>query len=324
MKYGILGRTGLKVSRIGLGTAEIGFAYGIGPRTLPSEEEAISFLKAAVDLGVTYFDTAYFYGLAEERIGKSDILKNSNTIVATKCGQFLEAGEDPRGLELEQRLRDQVEVSLRKMRVDSVPILILHGGSKEQLKRGELIMILRKFKVEGKAKHIGISTRGEEASIAAIESDFFDVVQVAFSILDQRMTKKVLPLALEKNIGVICRSVLLKGALTELANNLPKSLAWLKINSFRAGIIAEDELDCDLPTLAIRFALSQPVLSTVLVGTNKIQNLQKAVSLVEKNHLPRDIISKLEKLAVDDLMQVDPFRWKSSVSAIATDETKEA
>src|SRR3989338_1871559 len=102
MEYRILGRTGLRVSRIGLGTAELGFAYGLGNRILPSEDDAVKFLKTAVDLGVTYFDTAYFYGVAEKRIGKSGIVKDSNVVIATKCGHFLEAGEDPRGLELEQ------------------------------------------------------------------------------------------------------------------------------------------------------------------------------------------------------------------------------
>src|SRR3989338_5072083 len=123
METKLLGRTNLKVSRLGLGTAEIGFAYGIGLRTLPSEDEAVKLLKKAVNLGINYFDTAYFYGLAEERIGKSGITKLPEVVIATKCGQFLEKGEDPRERELEQKLREQVETSLRNLKVDSVPIL---------------------------------------------------------------------------------------------------------------------------------------------------------------------------------------------------------
>ena len=301
----------MKISRLGLGTAEVGFAYGIGPRSLPSEEEAIDLLKKAVDLGITYFDTAYFYGLAEERIGKSGIAKNSNVVITTKCGQFLEKGEDPRGKELEQKLREQIEASLNNLRIESVPILMLHGGSEEQIKRGELVSLLHKFKKEGKAQFIGISTRGKEAPLAAIESGAFDVVQTAYSILDRRMDKNVLPLALEKNIGIVNRSVLLKGALSNLVSHLPSGLEVLKENSAKAKKVA-DELGCDLPTLAIRFTLSEPALSTVLIGTNKLENLKKSVLAVEEGPLPKDIANKLKKLAIDDPMQVDPSKWPLS------------
>ena len=95
----------LQVSRIALGTDEIGFAYSIGEATLITETEAIDFLKKTVDLGVTFFDTANYYGLAEERIGKSGILKNPEIIVETKCAQFLEKGEYFSRLELEKKIK---------------------------------------------------------------------------------------------------------------------------------------------------------------------------------------------------------------------------
>ena len=313
MEFRTLGRTGLRVSRLGLGTAEIGFAYGIGSRTLPSEEDAIRLLRAAVDIGVTYFDTAYFYGLAEERIGKSGIAKLPEVIVATKCGQFLEKGEDPRGQELEQKLREQVETSLRNLKIDSVSILMLHGGSEEQIKRGELTELLKKFQREGKARFLGISTRGEEAPLAAIESGAFDVIQVAYSILDQRMSKNVLPTAFANNIGVVGRSVLLKGALAGLADSLPQGLDLLRKNSEAARILADNELNCDLPTLALRFVFSEPVLSAVLIGTNKIENLQRSASVAGRNPISADVIAILRTLAIDDPNQVDPAKWPKNV-----------
>ncbi|TSC74950.1 MAG: oxidoreductase, aryl-alcohol dehydrogenase-like [Parcubacteria group bacterium Gr01-1014_44] len=313
MIYKTLGRTGLKVSRVGLGTAEIGFAYGIGKRFLPSEEEAIRLLKMAVDLEITYFDTAYFYGLAEERIGKSGIMKSSDVVVATKCGKFLEEGEDPRGAELEKRLREHVEASLERLGVDCLPLLMLHGGSKEQLERGELVEIFKKFQREGKARFIGISTRGEENTLAAIQSGAFDVIQVAYSILDQRMAKHVLPLAMEKNIGVINRSVFLKGALTPLGEKLPDKLLPLKLHSKMADGVAQ-YLKVDLPALALRFSLSNEAISISLVGTNSWWNLSKSVMAVEagllsNGLLPNEIISELKELAIDDPSQVDPIRW---------------
>ena len=308
MEYRTLGRTGLRVSRIGLGTAELGFAYGLGRRSLLTEAEAIRLLRYAVALGVNYFDTAHFYGLAEERIGKSGIMKDSHVVVATKCGQFLEAGEDPKGLELEQRLRDQVEGSLRNLRLDSIPILMLHGGTKEQIKRGELTGLLNKFQKEGKARFLGISTRGEEAVLMAVESGAFDVIQIAYSILDQRMAECVLPVAIRDGLGVINRSALLKGVLTDWTPQLPEQLKVLQENRNLLNSIANG-LKLDLSSLALQFNLSEPWLTSVLVGTNKPENLNKAVLTADLEPLPPVLIQALKSFAIDDPMQVDPSRW---------------
>ena len=307
MNYSTLGKTGLKISRLGFGTAEIGFEYGIGSRPLPTENEAIDLLKQAIELGITFFDTANYYGLSEERIGKSGILKNPNIIIETKCAQFLEKGEYFPRTELEQKIRAQVEDSLKKMKIDTLPILMIHGPSKEQIEKGELIEIAQKLKKGGIIRFTGVSTRGEDAPLSAIASDFFDVIQVAYSILDQRMSR-VLIEANKNNIGVVNRSVLLKGALTPLREKLPNGLKLLKEKADKANKIAIS-LGIDLPILAIRFALSNKNISTSLIGTNKIENLEKSIKAIESGPLPKEIITKLEKLAIDDTKQVDPAQW---------------
>lgn len=304
----LVGFTDLDVSPIGLGTAEIGLPYGIGISQIPSEKEAERILKAAVELGITYIDTARGYGVAEERIGKSGIGRIEGVIIGTKCAQFLEKGEDPRGAELEKRIRTDVEQSLQALRVDTLQLVQLHGGSKEQIERGELIEILQKLKDEGKVQHVGIATRGEEAPRAAIKSGFFETIQTAYSILDQRMATRVLPQAQERNIGIINRSVLLKGALTPAVERLPEVLAPLKKNARKAAQIAA-ELRTDLPTLAIRFVCSNPAISTALIGTVEPKHLESAIAALKKGPLPYDVLTQLRTLAIDDPSQVDPSQW---------------
>jgi len=308
MIYKKLGNTNLIVSRLGLGTAEIGFKYGIKKTNLPSEKEAIQLLKTAVDLGITFFDTANFYGLSEERLGKSGISKMDNIIIATKCGHFLEKGEDFSGTDLENKLRDEIKNSLKVLKLDFLPLVQLHGGNKENIEKGELIEVFKKFKKEGLIKYTGISVRGEESAIAAIESNFFDTVQVAYSIIDQRMKKNALPLAKEKNIGIINRSVLLKGSLTRAASLLPESLSPLKEASNKSNLIAQ-KLNIDLPTLAIRFALSEDAITTSLIGTNKIENLKKVCSAIDAGPLPKDVVKELNELALSEEKYVDPAKW---------------
>src|SRR3989344_3904463 len=292
-----LGDTGLSVSRLGLGTAEIGFAYGIGPRSLPAEDEAVALLQKAVALGITFFDTANYYGESETRLGKSGILNNPNVVVETKCAQFLEKGEYFSPAELEEKIRAQVKDSLEKMKVSKLSILMLHGPSREQIEEGVLITILNSLKKEGLVAHCGVSARGEEPALAVLESGAFEVLQVAYSILDQRMATRVLPLAQKKGVAIVNRSVLLKGSLTPLRAKLPAGLEPLRAAADKAEELAIS-LEMDLPTLAIRFAMSKPLIACSLVGTNKIENLERSAKAVEAGPLPAEIVQKLEQLAL--------------------------
>ena len=311
MKTSSLGKTGFEVSRIGLGTVEIGLAYGIGVGEVPSEAEAERILKTAIDLGITYIDTARGYGVAEERIGKFGISKLDGVLVGTKCAQFLEQGEDLTGPELEKRIRADIEESRRQLQIDSLPLVQLHGGTKEQIERGELIEVMQKLKDEGTVQHVGIATRGTSAPQAAIESGFFETIQTAYSILDQRMsTSEVLTRAKQAGVGIINRSVLLKGALTEAAKQLPDELALLKDHSRQAAAIAA-ELGIDLPALALRFVLSNDAISTALIGTVTPIHLENAVAALAAGPLPDDVVTELAQLAITDENQIDPARWPS-------------
>lgn len=311
-----LGKTGLEVSRIGLGTVEIGISdYAVGQKGLVSEQDAIRLLQEAADIGVTYIDTARAYGVAEERIGKSEILKKHGVIVGTKCAQFLEKGEDVHGPELEKRIRAEIEESLRQLQTESLQLVQLHGGSEEQIKRGELIKVMQTLKDEGKVQHVGIAVRGEDAAIAAITSEFFETIQIAYSILDQRMAQNVLSQAKQKNVGIINRSVLLKGVLTQHYPKLPDTLAPLKEAAGKAEEIAQ-ELGTILPGLALQFVLSNPAITTALVGTMKTAHLASALKAAEAEPLPEEILNQLEQLAIDDPSLIDPAKWPKETQTI--------
>lgn len=306
LKQEIFGKTGLSVSRLGLGTAEIGFAYGLGTSSLPSEEEAIKLLRTAVELGVTFFDTANYYGLAEERIGKSGILKDSRVVVCTKCAQFLEKGEYFEPKELERRIREQVEGSLHTLKLETLSILLIHGPSAEQLREGTLVLIVTKLHREGKIRHWGVSTRGEEAPLAAIECGA-DVVEVAYSIADRRMTP-IFAASQKNHVGVINRSVYLKGAFAGKADYLGERQVKLK----RAAAVAEKvagDSGMTVTELALRYTLSEPAIAVSLIGTSNVVHLKAAYAAMKNGPLSRDTIDALSSLAIDDPDEVDPARW---------------
>ena len=223
--------------------------------------------------------------------------------------------------DLAKIMRNDVEASLQKLGLDHLELVQVHGGTAERIKDGSIIGAMQKLKDEGKVRFVGISTRGEEAPLSAIESGFFDVLQLAHSILDQRMTKRVFAEARKRNIGIINRSALLKGALTPAAEHLAPVLSPLKKNSDAAKKIAEC-LGIDLSTLALRFALSNDAISTVLVGTNKFKHIESALRAAADGPLPEDILKELSALAIDDPLQVDPKNWPADMVADTKDGKK--
>lgn len=303
-----LGKTNLIVSRLGLGTVEIGLEYGIGPKSLPTEQEAITLLKSAVELGVTYIDTARGYGLAEERVGKSGVSNMPGVLVGTKCAQFLKAEPDVHGAELGRRVREDIDTSRRNLKLDILPLVQLHIELADYTDLRELIEIMQKLQSEGAVQHVGIASRGEDVPLAALQHDIFETVQAAYSILDQRMMPRVFPAAEKKNVGIINRSVLLKGALTPKSATLPGQLQSLKDGAAAAAEIAA-ELGIDLPTLAMRFVISNPAVSVALLGTTKVERLQQAADAIAAGPLSSDILQRLSALAITDPDQVDPGRW---------------
>lgn len=302
------GKTGMDVSRIGVGTAEIGFAYGMGPRELPNESDAFSLLHDAVNAGVTFFDTANYYQHAEERIGASGITQNPDVVVCTKCAQFLESGESFTPQETEKRIREQVEDSLKKLRIDALQVLLLHGPSAEQIQEGTLLGITDQLKAEGKIKSSGASIRGVEAAEALISSGRAEVIELAYSIADQRMAEHVLSAAESAGVAVINRSVFLKGVLAGKTQYLHPSLSPLKAVAEAAERIAK-EAGMSITDLALRFVISESRIATSLVGTASKKHMLEAVEAAEKGPLPSDMLSELKALALNDADQIDPARW---------------
>ena len=304
-----LGKTSLNISKIGLGTVEIGIAdYAVGQQGLMPESDAVRLLQEVVDLGVTYIDTARGYGLAEERIGKSGITKKEGVVIGTKCAQFLKQEPELHGAELEKRIREEIDISRKNLDQETLQLVQIHMELPDYTDLRELVEIMQKLKDEEKIMHVGIATRGEEVPMAAMDTNFFETIQTAYSIVDQRMDESVLPRAEKENVGIINRSVLLKGSLTPARTKLPEELRPLKEAADKAEVIAQD-LGIDLPKLAIRFCLSHSAVSTILIGTTKSHRIEQAIEALQAGPLTDDVLNELHKLAITDPDQIDPSRW---------------
>jgi aryl-alcohol dehydrogenase-like predicted oxidoreductase len=308
VKYSSLGRTGLPVSQLALGTAAFGLEnYGIhepGEQGRLPEDQAIGLVRAAVEKGINLFDTARGYGESEALLGKG-VSGNPTCIIATKVGIV----EGPAGCTaLTRTVMDSVETSLKALRRDVLDIVQIHNATQDVIEHGAMLDVLEHARQVGKLKYIGASVYGEPAALAAIRSGRVDVVQIAVNLLDQRMLATVLPEARKNNVGVIARSVFLKGALTDRARLLPDGLRGLSEASDRMREALGETWE-SLPRAALRFCLSLPGVHSVLVGLRSLSELAAAIASEEAGPLNSAIVRRTDLLKLNDDQLLNPSHW---------------
>lgn len=313
MHYRTLGRTNLTVSALALGTVELGMDYGIntpGHYGRPAEAEAIHLVHVALDAGINFIDTARGYGESEGVLGKALRGRRGGVILATKVGLHRPDGVLPTGDALRRHMLDTLAISLRQLQTDYVDVWKLHSVDEAILAQREAIAdAFAEAQQQGKVRYTGASFYGAALPEAALTLNLFDVIQVTYSVFDQRLADRVLPLAQARGVGVVVRSVLLKGALTERADALPDHLEPLRARSrqFRQ-MVAASGLNLTPAQAALAFALAHPQISTVLVGVRTVaelaDNLAAATTI-----LPAVLQANLAALRIDDEMMLNPGTW---------------
>ncbi len=301
----MLGRTGVKVSALSLGTVSLGMDYGLpAPDGFgrPSEREAIGVVSAAIHAGINLFDTAPGYGDAERLLGEV-LAHRSDCVVATKVAvptEELSIGE------IEAQVQASLHQSLENLRRDVLDIVQLHNATVKLLKREEVLRVLLQAQREGKIRFLGASVYTEEEALAVIRCGCFDVLQVAHNLLDQQMAQRVFGAASHAGIALILRSALLKGALTEKAQWLPLELAELRA---AAGELKSRSGSWQaLTQTAYRFCLAVPEASSVLVGARTIDELNQALKAAEFGPLaPVDAAAYRQSALHEGWL--NPSRW---------------
>ncbi len=303
MNYRRLGRTNLNVSELSLGTVELGLDYGITPGGRPDETEAARLLHRALDLGINFLDTARGYGESEAIIGRALHSRRGEFFLTTKVSSYEKEGLH--GAALRARVRESVAQSLAALQADTIDVLMIHSASTEVLVRGELMEILADLRQAGSVRWLGASVYGEEAALAAIQSGSCDCLQLAYSLLDRRPERRTFAAASEAEVGLVARSVLLKGALTYRYRQLPEGLQPLQLAVERLLRTAAIDLSA-LPELAYRFVLAQPSIHTALVGASSVAELETSVRYAEPGAVESE---RLQGLQLEDDQLLNPGKW---------------
>ena len=305
MKYSELGKTGIQVSRLGLGTVELGRDYGINkPADLgkPDEASAINLLHKAADAGINLFDTAPSYGSSEELLGKA--FKNrKNCIIATKVN-IPQEGEDAADF-----IRASVTQSRRNLRRKCLDVVQVHNATSDTFLHSDIFKILREEKAAGTIRFIGASVYEPENALAAIDSGMVDVLQIAYNVLDQRMAEKVLEKAEAAEVGIIGRSVYLKGVLTDRAQYLPERCAPLRDATESIKRKLNLTSWTDLSRFALRFAISNPRIDSVLVGVRTEAELDFALDTLNRGNLSTNELDLAYPCMMTDNFWLNPSNW---------------
>lgn len=311
MNYRSLGRTDLQISDLAFGTVSLGMDYGIGVSEQfgrPDEADAIQLLCRAADAGINLFDTAPAYGESERLLGLA-LGRRHDCVIATKVSIPQDADGRPlRGISLRQAVEASLGNSLRALQRDVLDIAQIHNASLDAIAQGEMAEILLGARQEGKVRFLGASVYTEEEAMAVIEAGCFDVLQVAYNGLDQRMARRVFPAAERAGVGIIVRSAFLKGALTAKAQWLPPELTELRQAAERARDVLAGSWQ-SLPEMALRFCLSALQVATVLVGVRTLEELRQALSAAEAGRLSEEMLTQAAALALTDERLLNPSHW---------------
>src|ERR1051325_1111926 len=215
MRYRPLGRTGLRVSVIGIGTWQFGGEWG---RDF-SQAEVDAILDQAAEAGINLIDTAECYGdhLSERLIG--DYLSRrdrSRWIIATKFGHHFHKFMDRTADFSSSGIRTQLEGSLKALRVETVDLYQFHSGPDEAFLHEELWEVLAAQKRAGKVRHLGVSILGKGSELQAREARRLgvEVLQVIYNRLDRRPEQLYFPHAERDHLGVLARVPLASGLLS--------------------------------------------------------------------------------------------------------------
>lgn len=306
MKFHRLGKTDLEVSAISLGTVSLGVPYGIPVSRnfgTPAPEYSARLLNAAADAGINLFDTAPTYGSSEQILGK--VFSNrSDLYIATKVS--IPKHESVR--ERRNAIMSSLQRSLRNLRRDVLDIVQIHNARGEDIQKGEITDLLLQAKQEGLVRFLGASVYGKEAAAKVMEDDCLDVLQMAYSILDQRLSLSGFTLADTGQTAILVRSALLKGVLSEKAKALPDELKILR----DAAQKVRRALNCSwqqLPEVALRFCLSNQQVSSVLVGARTLEELQQGITAWRTGPLSERFLGAAPALALNEEIWVNPSCW---------------
>ena len=291
-----LGKSNLEVSAIGLGCMGMSFSYG-PPK---DKQEMISLLHAAVERGITFFDTAEVYGpfINEELVGEALAPFRKQVVIATKFGFDLSPNLDPRGMKgapglnsRPEHIKQAVEGSLKRLKVETIDLLYQHRVD-PNVSIEDVAGAVKQLIQQGKVKHFGLSEAGVQTIRRAHAVQPLTALQSEYSLWTRTPEKEVIPTLEELGIGFVPYSPLGRGFLTgkinenttfdssDFRSNLPRfTPSALKANQALIDLLAKigERKKATPAQIALAWLLAQKPWVVPIPGTTKLHRLEENI-----------------------------------------------
>jgi aryl-alcohol dehydrogenase-like predicted oxidoreductase len=278
MKYRTLGKTGLRVSVVGVGTWQFGGEWG---RTY-EQQEVNAILGTAKELGINLIDTAECYGdhLSESLIGEYIQGSRKDWILATKFGHHFHRPFERTDVFGAKDVVKQLELSLQALKTDYIDLYQFHSGPNSSFDQEELWSTLQDQVKAGKVRHLGISIgSNENIHQTSLASDVkAEAIQVVYNRLERQPEKEVFLSCMEQNLGVLARVPLASGFLSGkykpgakfAANDVRSRWDSAKLDAYanEVEVIERDEVPqgTDMAAWALAWCLKHPAVTSVIPG----------------------------------------------------------
>ncbi|HEY5610502.1 MAG TPA: aldo/keto reductase [Thermoanaerobaculia bacterium] len=312
MQHRRLGNTGITVSEIGFGAWAIGGPLEVGGVPVgwggTSNDESLTAIRRARELGVNFFDTADIYGggRSESLLGIVLSRRRQDVVVATKVGVVRSAGEHRKDFS-KKHIFYAIDGSLRRLRTDYVDLYQVHNPTMADLETEEIQEAMEMLQSWGKIRFWGISIGTPAEGIEIVKRGWGYTLQVLYNILNQAPEHELFPLAKEKGYGIIARVPLASGLLTGKFRADTVFPATDVRQNFLTTRRLEEALERiaevkgivggtarSLGDAALRFVLANDAVSTTIPGATSAHQVEMNAAASGES-LPLDVIAKLRE-----------------------------
>jgi myo-inositol catabolism protein IolS len=295
MKYRRLGKTGMKVSVIGIGTWQLGGEWG----KEFEQAEVDSMIDKGAELGINLIDTAECYGdhLSEKLVGQAVKGRREKWLIATKFGHKFMPNFDRENLFEPAQVQKQLEDSLRALHTDYIDLYQFHSGKDEMFDTPGLWEMLQKQVESGKIRHLGISISSKLASFYQVEKATdagAETIQAVYNRVNRKPEEKIFDSCIRQNLGVLARVPLASGFLSGKYSKDSKfpgtdvRSSWQDQDEWRETFQEVERFKQEVPKgvpmaqWALAWCLKHPAVTCVIPGC-------KSVEQVESNALAAEL-----------------------------------
>ena len=306
-----IGRTGLHVTRLGLGGVALsGAPPSTDPHQRTPEDEAIALIRRTLALGVNYLDTAPMYGVgqSERRYGLAlRGVDRDSYVLSTKVGRVLRPGESAPGWAFDfsrDAVRESFESSLERLGLERVDILLVHDpdAHREQA-LAEAFPLLQELRAQGRVRAIGAGMNQWQMELEFARQGYCDCFLLAgrYTLLDQTALAEFLPYCVEQGIGVIAggpynSGILAVGPREGATFNYRAAAPEMMDKARRIDAVCQRH-GVPLRAAALQFILAHPAIVSVIPGARSLAEVEENAGLIE-HPIPRELWAELKDLGL--------------------------